>query len=275
MCLIAVAWEEHPRYRLALIANRDELHARPAAAAGPDPQQPELYGGRDLQMGGSWLMASRRGRLAAVTNVRVGLAGAPRPKSRGDLVRGFAGASGPAPATLDPLRRESGQYAPFNLLGWDGDSLTFASNHPDYRTQMLRRGIHAMSNGALDAPWPKSNRATQALSAWLQAAGGDAAAADVAPLLDALADDEPAPDAALPDTGIGLELERRLSPPFVRDPRYGTRCSTVVLVEETGMRFVERRFGLDGMPLGESDEWLEWLTGPATTASATATSRAP
>src|SRR5690606_4086999 len=71
MCLIALAFARHPRYPLALVANRDELHARPAAPAGPDPEQPDLHGGRDLEQGGSWLMVSRRGRLAAVTNVRV------------------------------------------------------------------------------------------------------------------------------------------------------------------------------------------------------------
>jgi uncharacterized protein with NRDE domain len=80
MCLIAVAWQAHPRYRLALIANRDEFHDRPAAPAAHDPHRPDIYGGRDLQAGGSWLLASTRGRLAAVTNVRAGLQGEAAPR---------------------------------------------------------------------------------------------------------------------------------------------------------------------------------------------------
>jgi len=258
MCLIAVAWRCHPRYPLALIANRDELHARPTAPAGPDPEWPQVYGGRDLQQGGSWLMVSRARRLAAVTNVRVGLAREPKPRSRGALVRGFAASELSADAWLEPMRADAADYGPFNLLLWEGASLAFANNHPAGTRRAVAPGVHAMSNGAFDAPWPKSTRATRALSEWLDSsaqAGADQA--DVATLLVALADTTPAPDAALPDTGVGLELERKLSPPFVRDGRYGTRCSTVVLVGAEGIRFVERRFGSDGMVTGDSDVWLD------------------
>ena len=135
--------------------------------------------------------------------------------------------------------------------------LAFACNHPRFVRHRVAPGLHAMSNGTFDAPWPKSTHACQALTTWLENdAPADARAADVAPLLAALADQTQAPDAALPDTGVGLELERRLSPPFVRDARYGTRCSTVVLVQADGIRFVERRFGPDAQVLGESDAWL-------------------
>ena len=72
------------------------------------------------------------------------------------------------------------------------------------------------------------------------------------PLFVALADTQPAPDAALPDTDVGLEMERWLSPPFVRGERYGTRCSTIVLVEAGAIVFAERRFGPDGVPQGDS-----------------------
>lgn len=259
MCLIALAWRCHPRYRLALIANRDELHARPSAPAGPDPEYPGVYGGRDLQQGGSWLMVSQRGRLAAVTNVRVGLAGEPSPRSRGALVRGFVVSESSTAEWLASLQPDAANHGPFNLVVWDGVSLAFAGNHPAYAMHAIAPGVHAMSNGAFDAPWPKSTHATQALSSWLaQDIDGPMHEVDVKPLLAALADTRPAPDGALPDTGVGLELERRLSPPFVRNARYGTRCSTVVLVGEDGMRFVERRFGPDGRPRGQSDVSLDW-----------------
>jgi uncharacterized protein with NRDE domain len=257
MCLIAFSIDDHPGLPLALIANRDELHARPAAAAGPDPLRPNVYGGRDLVQGGGWLMVSRRGRLAAVTNVRMPTPGATFARSRGALVREFVSGSGDGGAWLDALARDAGEYGPFNLVAWDGRSMVRASNHPHYGRQRVAPGLHAVSNGPFDAPWPKSNRASRALAQWLdEHEVADAREADVTPLLLALADQTPAPDSLLPDTGIGLERERKLSSPFVRDPRYGTRCSTVVLVQQDGIRFVERRYGAPGDVLGESDAWL-------------------
>jgi uncharacterized protein with NRDE domain len=255
MCLIAVAWRSHPRYPLVLIANRDESHARPAAAAGFDPEAAEVYGGRDLVQGGSWLQASMRGRLAAVTNVRAGITPEEKPRSRGWLVRDFVRDDGDAAsfaAALEPTAAEHGRY---NLLLWDGTELAFAGNHPHLTHSLLSPGLHAMSNGPLDAPWPKSGHATQALAAWLSSAGSDTDGIDraaITPLFEALADRTIAPDALLPDTGVGVELERVLSPPFVSGERYGTRCSSVVVVGREHIVFAERRFGPNAAPAGES-----------------------
>ncbi|KQY50435.1 NRDE family protein [Lysobacter sp. Root494] len=254
MCLIAISWKDHPRYTLALIANRDEFHGRPAVPAGFDPESPTVYGGRDLQAGGSWLQVSTRGRLAAVTNVRDGSQPETSPRSRGALVRDFVRGDVDAvafAARLAPIAKEHGRY---NLLTWDGESLVFATNHADVASQPVCPGIHAMSNGAFDAAWPKSGHATRALRTWLEspASSREVDASSLEPLFAALGDTLPAPDDALPDTGIGLEMERWLSPPFVRGERYGTRCSTVVLVEADAIVFAERRFGPSGVPRGES-----------------------
>jgi uncharacterized protein with NRDE domain len=250
MCLIALAWGAHPRYSLALIANRDERHARPTAPAGVDPDHADVYGGRDLVQGGGWLMVSSRGRLAAVTNVRVGRAPETAPRSRGALVRDFVAADLSADDYLAALATEAPDYGRFNLVVWDGAALVHASNHPHYFTQAITPGIHAMSNGAFDAAWPKSTHATKALSSWLAAPMDDAP--QVAGLFDALADSTPAPDAALPDTGVGLEWERALSPPFVLGETYGTRCSSVLLVAADAITFAERRYGPDARPGGET-----------------------
>jgi uncharacterized protein with NRDE domain len=241
---------------MCLIANRDEFHARPTAPAGVDPQAADVYGGRDLQAGGSWLQVSARGRLAAVTNVRAGIAAEAAPRSRGALVHDFVRGELDAAAYTAALRADAAAYGRFNLLVQHGDELSFASNHPMFSTLAVAPGVHAMSNGAFDAPWPKSGHATRALSAWLDSSAADAdiahdAAARV-PLFDALADTTPAPDAALPDTGVGLELERALSPAFVRGTLYGTRCSSLVLLDDDGFTFVERRYGPDAAFTGES-----------------------
>jgi len=68
MCLIVLAWNEHPDYRLILAANRDEFHARPTQDAHWWPDQPDILAGRDLQAGGSWLALGKTGRFATITN---------------------------------------------------------------------------------------------------------------------------------------------------------------------------------------------------------------
>lgn len=252
VCLIAVAWQASDRYPLALISNRDELHARPTEPAGFDAHQPEVYGGRDLRAGGGWLMLSTRDRLAAVTNVRTGLDPVVASLTRGALVRDFVGGGSSAAAFGAELRSTAGEYAPFNLILWDSTDLWFVTNHPRFALERATPGIHGISNGAIDAPWPKARHAQEGLATWLAspAAGVDR---DLGPLFQVLADPTQAPDADLPDTGIGIELERFLSSAFITDPEYGTRVSSIVLVSGDGGRlFAERRFGPDGQVDGES-----------------------
>lgn len=256
MCLVAVAWRMHPRWPLALIANRDELHARPTAAAGFDPEAPDVYGGRDLVQGGGWLQLSRQGRLAAVTNVRSGPGADTAPRSRGWLVRDFVRGQGDgAQAYAAALAAQAHDFGRFNLLLHEPGHLVFAGNHPRFSAHPVATGLHAMSNGAFDAPWPKGVSATRALQAWLEAPLADRPEPDadaLEPLFAALGDTTRAPDDALPDTGVGLALERALSPPFVLDAHYGTRCSSVVLAGAGQLVFAERRFGPAGEVLGDS-----------------------
>ncbi|HBK56304.1 MAG TPA: hypothetical protein DDZ76_08500 [Xanthomonadales bacterium] len=255
MCLIAFAWRDHPRYRLALIANRDEFHARPTAPAGRDAHAPDLVGGRDLQAGGGWLMASGRGRLAAVTNVRV-------PdrrvvlRSRGDLVLDYVRDSIEGVVYGQALRAQASDFAPFNLLLWAGDELRFVGNHPEFSTWPVAPGRHAMTNGPMDQLWHKSSRAVRGLSDWLDDADSLVGEPDLEPLFAAMADRVPAPDVALPDTGVGLDRERFLSSPFIVGSDYGTRCSTIVLVEDRVLTFIERRFDAAGDVTGETHERL-------------------
>lgn len=257
MCLIAVAWQAHPRFRLVLAANRDEFHARPAAAAAPWPDAPQVLGGRDLKQDGSWLAVSTAGRLAAVTNVRRMLPPNPRAPSRGQLVAGFVRGKASAAAFAQALAPEAMRYAGFNLLLHDGQGLYYADNHPEFECRAVSPGVHVLSNDQLDTPWPKSRRLHRALDAWL-AAGDDAPDA----LFAALADRVRASDAELPDTGVGLETERMLSPPFICTPTYGTRCSTVVQVADDHILFTERRFDARGEPLGETRQRLERVDRP-------------
>lgn len=256
MCLIAFAWRAHPRYPLIITANRDEFHARPTAPLQRWAENPDVIGGRDLREGGSWMALRRGGRLAAVTNVR-------NPdlktgqRSRGELVSRFVLDEASAARAAEALRQHGPHYGGFNLLLHDGETLRWVSNYPEHRTQDIEPGVHAISNGAPsfipdEHPWPKMQRSMAALGEWLTTIP-EQAEPDTTALFAMLADAHPAPDAQLPDTGVGIEIERLLSPPFIRGMDYGTRCSSVALIETNGnITMIERRFGPDGARCGDS-----------------------
>ncbi|MCW0373720.1 NRDE family protein [Xanthomonas sacchari] len=247
MCLVVLAHAAHPRWRLLLVGNRDEFHARPTAPLQrwPAPAQ-RLLAGRDLRSGGTWVGLDAAGRCAVVTNVRDPLASMSG-ASRGALIADYLTGAEPAAAFADALAARADTYPPFNLLLADAAGAAYVGNHPPGRSA-LAPGVHGMSNGALDAPWPKALRLRAAVSAWI-AAGDD----DLAPLWRALADETLADPADLPDTGVGPDLERRLSPAFIRGSEYGTRASTIVAVDAAGHGWIhERRFGPDGVFQGET-----------------------
>jgi uncharacterized protein with NRDE domain len=247
MCVLAFAWNVHPRWRLLLIGNRDEAHARPSAPLQHWADIPGLMAGRDLEAGGTWMGARAPSRAAVVTNVRdpgAGRDGASRGLLVSDYLRGYAS----APAHAAALAPVAAGYRPFNLLLFDHADASFVSNDPAALRTRIDVGVHGLSNGALDAAWPKLQRATRALRDWL-----DAGATGFEPLFEAFADTTPATDAELPDTGVGLEMERVLSPVFVRGNRYGTRATTLIALDRAGGGcIIENRFGPNGVPQGRT-----------------------
>ncbi|MGH8145117.1 MAG: NRDE family protein [Rhodanobacteraceae bacterium] len=243
---MAFAWDVHPRWKLLLVGNRDEAHARPSAPLARWPDAHGLIAGRDLEAGGTWMGVHESGRVAVVTNVRDPRA-ARDGMSRGRLVTDFLRGDQDSATHAAQLVARAARYRAFNLLMADRDAACCVSNNPVVRMCAIAPGVHGLSNAELDAPWPKTRRVTAALHDWM--AAGDA---DFGPLLDAFCDETVAPDVELPDTGIGLELERRLSPVFVRGEEYGTRATTLIaLARDGGGRIVERRFGRNGLRDGE------------------------
>lgn len=247
MCVIAFAWNVHPRWRLLLIGNRDEAHARPSAPLARWSDASDVLAGRDLEAGGTWMGVREPGRAAVVTNVRDPRA-SKEGASRGWLVSDFLHGTDIAARHAAALETEAARYRPFNLLLFDRDAARFLSNHPAVRMREIPAGVHGLSNGDLDAPWLKVRRANTVLRAWIDS-GGD----DFDPLFDALADETLAPDTELPDTGVGLERERQLSALFIRGALYGTRATTLIALERAGGgAIIERRFGPEGVPQGRT-----------------------
>lgn len=242
MCLLVAACDLHPRYRLVLAGNRDEFHARPAAALAWWDDAPQLLAGRDLEAGGTWLGVDRRGRVGVVTNFRDLEPPQPGAVSRGTLVTGFLAGCLPAQAYSRAVAARAADYAGFSLLTCDEAGLSYVTNRPEVAVLAPGPGLYGLSNDRLDTPWPKLERARAAVRRALEADRPDPEA-----LLAGLLDRAPAPDECLPDTGLGLERERLLSAPFIVDPVYGTRCTTLVLLDRDGrMRVEERRYDASG-----------------------------
>lgn len=236
MCLVLVAYRTHPRYPLVLAANRDEFHARPAAPLHWWNDGPPLLAGRDLAAGGAWCGVDRRGRLALVTNYRDPSLPKPQGSSRGELVPAFLRGDRSAGHFVQEAAAHSAQYAGFSLLVMDATGLGYAVSQPEPEAQMLPPGIYGLSNRRLDTPWPKVLRTRARFEQ--EMAGDDPAPAR---LFEILSDRTAADDAVLPDTGIGLEWERRLSAPFIVSDDYGTRCTTVLLIGRDGQVGIEER----------------------------------
>ncbi|HEV7137514.1 MAG TPA: NRDE family protein [Steroidobacteraceae bacterium] len=264
MCLLVLAWQAHPRYRLVIAANRDEYHDRPAAPLARWSAPPDILAGKDLRAGGTWLGIDRRRRFGVVTNFRELVRAPPQAPTRGGLIPQYLDGAAAPGEYLGALAREAAGYGGFNLLLADADSLWYASNRSAAFARALTPGVHGLSNERLDTPWPKLRRVRRGFEAWLRG-GGTAEGGDLFRLL---ADRTPAAAGeVLPSTGLSPEWERTLSSPFVCDARYGTRCSTLVAIEPSGACFLaERRFDPAGTCVGETEYRLtpeEWPAIPA------------
>jgi uncharacterized protein with NRDE domain len=225
MCLVLVAWRGNSQYPCVIAANRDELHLRPSAPARWWQTQPPILAGQDLEAGGTWLGITRTGRFAALTNFRDPERTRVGTPSRGTLVTSVLTSGAGTAETLDYLRDVGGDYNGFNLIFSDGERLAIYESMQGVGRE-LGPGIYGLSNHLLDTPWPKVQNAKSRLAAALSNLSDTSAA------LALLRDEQPAPDDRLPRSGISLQWERLVSSAFVRAPDYGTRCSTLVRIDQ-------------------------------------------
>lgn len=248
MCLLLIAWDANEAFPLVLAANRDEMYERPTSSAEWWSDSPQILAGRDLRAGGTWLGVTARGRFAALTNYREPGHQRAEARSRGALVRDFLESDEPPDRTAERLASEMSLYNGFNLIFGDlTDRLYYASNRSPVPPFRIEPGVHGLSNHLLDTPWPKVVLGTSRLREMLGREGGP----DPDALLELLDDRSTPPDAALPDTGVGIDVERLLGPLFIQTAIYGTRCSTVLLMDRAGrLRFFERTFGPEHRVLG-------------------------
>ncbi|HEV8646739.1 MAG TPA: NRDE family protein [Burkholderiales bacterium] len=239
MCLILFAHRPVSGHVLVLAANRDEFFARPTESANYWADAPHVLAGRDLEKGGTWMGVTRDGRWAAVTNYRDGTRPETGSRSRGDLVARFLLEPSSAESYAAAVASAGAEYHGFNLLVGDAEGVYYVSNR-GAQPQALEPGIYGLSNRLLDTPWPKVERGKRELEALLGGNPEDPTES----LLALLADGRPAADDALPETGVSRDWERLLSSAFIRAPGYGTRASSVLLIEHGGEASLrERSFG--------------------------------
>ena len=232
MCVVAIAWGTHPKWRLLVVGNRDEFHTRASAPLAFWDDNAAIIAGRDLVSGGTWLGVADTGRFAVVTNIRDADGLDPDKATRGALVADWL-SGGVVPEDV-------ADFNPFNLIVTDSQSAQFISNRPEPKREALAAGVHGLSNAIPNEHWPRKDRLVAKLADWL------AGLADQPELLlDMLADDE------VPD--------RDAYPIFIQSPVYGTRCSTVVAVDQIGQgQIIERRFSADGVCTGETVLRFVW-----------------
>lgn len=237
MCLIFIALKHHSKYKMIVAANRDEFYDRKTAPASFWQDQPSILAGRDLEALGTWLGMTTTGRICMVTNFRDLRNIRPNAPSRGRLVSDFLADTVSGETYLDRIQTGAKRYNGFSLIAGTVDSLYYFSNYKD-GVILLNSGLFGLSNHLLETPWPKVERGKSSIQAIMRSP-----VVHTNDIFEVLADTTIPADEHLPDTGVGLERERALSPAFIKSPGYGTRSSTVILVDYSNhVTFSERMF---------------------------------
>ncbi|MEC7120452.1 MAG: NRDE family protein [Pseudomonadota bacterium] len=236
MCIVALAWQLIPDQPVVLLANRDEFYARETQPLHVWPDQP-IVAGRDQQLGGTWLGVGPNGRWAALTNYRQMPRQIPeQSRSRGLLVSEFL--SGDLSPMAYARQIDLQCYEGFSLLMGTREQAVIVSNRGTAPTA-LASGLYVLSNALIDVPWPKTERLRQRVTQEvlpLLRAGQDWQTAALAVLAD---EHQVEHETDLPQTGVGLEMERLLSSICIRSPIYGTRSSALLSLTDQGYQIVE------------------------------------
>ena len=242
MCLISFSWQPEARYPLVLVANRDEFYARPTDKVHYWEDNPNILGGRDRQANGSWLAVNKNGRFAAVTNYRE-IPVVQGELSRGNLVRDFLETNQPPEEYLHVIHSQADKFSGFNLLIGDKSGIYYYSNRMN-RIVSLQPGVHALCNHLLDTPWPKLAAAKQGISSVLDENNH----CKPETLIEMMSSASQASDENLPSTGISLERERLLSSRFIASDDYGTRNTSVLMLDDQGtLSWIEQNYSEQGL----------------------------
>jgi uncharacterized protein with NRDE domain len=241
MCLILFNYKNHDKYKLILAGNRDEFYERPTEKATWWGKDNHILSGRDTKSGGTWLGLTKDGKFISVTNYRDPKDMKNDRRSRGEITYNFLTCGYEVNTFAEKLAETKREYNGYNLIFGDVDNIFYFSNK-DGGFKKVTEGLHGLSNHYLDTPWKKVEKGKKLLSQIIkdkEISHGK--------LFRMLADDEKAADNELPSTGVPLDWERVLSPMFIKSESYGTRASTVLLIDyDNNVSFTEKTFLPDG-----------------------------
>lgn len=260
MCFVAVALGISKNFPLIVAANRDEVFSRPAEPLTRWTDTPAVIAGRDLSAGGTWLGLSQEGRFAALTNCgTASVSRKPGTLSRGIIVKDFLLGHD------DTLRDiESGaladrsDYGGFNLIAGTSSKVSILSNATSFHSSETS-GVFVLSNCPPHVQWPKTRVGEIRFSELLgfsERSGGKEGLKNV--LFEFLGDSTPV------ESSTGVSDDSALSNPFERvvfvsGSYYGTRASSVIMVDQHGHAvFYERTFDSHGQLVLETEERLEF-----------------
>lgn len=237
MCLIVFAYKHHPEYPLILAGNRDEFYGREAQQAHFWDTDPAMLAGKDLRAGGTWLGVSKKGEFGAITNYRDLNDPRAGERSRGEIIPKFLTTVKAPDQKIRQLRKQNHHYAGFNFLAGDVDQL-FYLNNINGNIQSVTPGIHGISNAFLDTLWPKVETARSEFQKAISSS-----TIDKEKIFNFLNDSKSYPEDSLPDTGLSPEKEKAVSPIFIETEGYGTRCSTLLTIDNDGrIHFTEKTY---------------------------------
>ena len=256
MCFVAVALGIRKNFPLILAANRDEVFSRPTEPMTRWTESPSIIAGRDLSAGGTWLGLSQEGRFAALTNC--GTATVSKKSgtlSRGMIVKDFLLGQDDILRDIESgaLADRSG-YGGFNLIAGTPSKVSILSNVSSFH-KLETSGVFVLSNCPPHIQWPKTRigaiRFSEVLRL-LDESGGKEELKNS--LFDFLVDSTPTESSAeaRDDDTLSSRLERVV---FVRGTYYGTRSSSVIIVDQHGQAtFCERTFDDVGQLVSENEE---------------------
>ena len=251
MCLVLFAYKVHPSYNLIVAANRDEFYNRATASAHYWEDDSTILAGRDLEKQGTWMGISKEGRFSALTNYRDPSESLEGKRSRGELVANALKYSGEIRDYMQTLSFARERYPGYNLLAGDQKELYYYSNISN-SLEILQPGIYGLSNDLLNTDWPKVMSGKEELANCINLSQDHL----VENLFSILRNSDPFPDEYLPNTGVPLELERLLSSLFIKSEDYGTRSSTVLLMSNQHIQYVERTY-LQGNKHKDQTHWIQ------------------
>ena len=236
MCILFVAVNQHKDYPLIIAANRDEFFNRDTAESNMWDSKHGIIAGKDLQAGGAWMGINKHGYIASLTNIRDPQKICTDAITRGELVSHYL--QKPINKYHQSLSASKDNYNGYNLLFGKWDALAVYNNHLD-QIQQLSDGYYGLSNASLNSPWPKINKGVGKLEEYCQ--DGHNINPDI--LFKLLLDKSLAADEDLPQTGIPIDWERRLSSIFIIGDEYGTRSSTVLKIDkQQNVQWFERTY---------------------------------